>query len=63
MRTLDNQVRAQKIYMSHMQQKLGNEKTGKRKNSKKVGVTTTIDRGLKPNNHMEVSESVRSSRV
>ena len=30
MRTLDNQVRAQKIYMSHMQQQLGKEKTGKR---------------------------------
>lgn len=41
MRTLDNQVRAQKIYMDHMQQLSGKEKTSKRQNSKMA----TIDNG------------------
>ena len=30
MRALDNQVRAQRIYKTHMMQQLGKEKTGKR---------------------------------
>ena len=69
MRALDNQVRAQRIYKTHMMQKLGNNnnnaKTDRRSNSKKKmggGLAATIDHGIKPSG-LEVTESVRSSRM
>ena len=66
MRALDNQVRAQRIYKTHMMQKLGNNaKMDKRSNSKKkmgAGLAATIDYGIKPSG-LEVTESVRSSRM
>ena len=60
MRTLDNQVRAQKIYMDHMQQLSGKEKTSKRQNSKMA----TIDNGRQQTkSRIEITEGIRTSRA
>jgi len=64
MRGLDSKVRAQKIYMSHMQQTLLNDKTGqKRMKSKKNMVVPAHGHGLKPNERLTVTEAVRTSRA
>jgi len=49
MRTLDNHERAQRIYMSHVNSKIGNEikKPGKREGSKTNVIMQAHDNGIK----------------
>ena len=61
MRTLDNHERAQRIYMSHVNSKIGNEikKPGKREGSKTNVIMQAHDNGIK--SRIQVTEAVRLS--
>eukprot|EP00353_Schmidingerella_taraikaensis_P015996 CAMPEP_0185606718 /NCGR_PEP_ID=MMETSP0436-20130131/4972_1 /TAXON_ID=626734 ORGANISM="Favella taraikaensis, Strain Fe Narragansett Bay" /NCGR_SAMPLE_ID=MMETSP0436 /ASSEMBLY_ACC=CAM_ASM_000390 /LENGTH=183 /DNA_ID=CAMNT_0028238369 /DNA_START=1522 /DNA_END=2076 /DNA_ORIENTATION=- len=61
MRTLDSKVRARNIYLSHLKQKMNQERgSAKRLNSKRI--VAMVDGALKPRNRIEIAGSLRGSR-